>query len=77
MLQNIILVIKKAGSIIGLTLTFASFLGLFFAFILFKLSTFISLIIFKDTELICLIELSSIILIFISLNGILSGCLVN
>ena len=65
----------KAGNILGIAISFAVGFGLFLTLIFYSLSEFISIDILRDESLLVPLRISSLFLVIIAINGVLSGSL--
>lgn len=66
---------NKAGNILGIAITFAAIFGLILSISFYLASNFIATTVLKDSTLIVPLQISSIFLVFIAFNGVLSGAL--
>lgn len=65
----------KAGNILGIAITFAAVFGVVLSTLFYLLSNYIAVTILKDASLVVPLQISSIFLILIAFNGVLSGAL--
>lgn len=65
----------KAGNILGIAISFAFGFGLLLTLVFYTLSGFISIDILRDESLLVPLRISSLFLVIIAINGVLSGSL--
>lgn len=66
---------NKAGNILGIAISFAAVFGLILSVVFYFLSNFIAVKVLQDASLEVPLQISSVFLILIAVNGVLSGAL--